>query len=97
MIKIKNKLIIIIIYLLFFLAGDIIFSNFIYKKDVAHNCYKYLEKFYYLKENCYSKEKWIKKIISYDVYIDKNGFRYSGKKNKNKESRRVLVRHCFQG
>ena len=86
MIKIKNKLIIIIIYLLFFLAGDIIFSNFIYKKDVAHNCYKYLEKFYYLKENCYSKEKWIKKIISYDVYIDKNGFRYSGKKNKNKDN-----------
>jgi hypothetical protein len=71
------------IYLFFFIIGDILFSNFIYKKDIKNNCYEYTEYFHYLKKNCHAKEKWLKNSLSYDVYTDENGFRYSGKKNNN--------------
>jgi hypothetical protein len=93
--KFKNNTIIVFIYLFFFLIGDIAFSNLVYKKEVLHNCYTYLEKFYYLKKNCYSKEKWIKKIKSYDVYTDNDGFRYSGKKNKHNKNIAVFLGGSF--
>ncbi len=76
MLAIKN----ILIYLIFFLVGDIIFSNFIYKKDFNHNCYTYTKDFFYLTKNCYAKEKWVRNVNSYDVYTDSNGYRFSGKK-----------------
>jgi len=80
----KNRVITYIsIYLFFFIVGDILFSNFVYKKDVQSNCYKYTEYFHYLKKNCYAKEKWLKYSLSYDVHTDNNGFRFSGKKNNN--------------
>ena len=80
----------ILIYLVFFLVGDIVFSNFIYKKDFKHNCYTYIKDFFYLTKNCYAKEKWVRNVNSYDVYTDHNGYRFSGKKNtgnlKNKSA-----------
>ena len=82
-IKINTIIIYVSVYLIFFLIADILFSNFIYKKDILNNCYKYLEDFYYLKKNCHAKEKWLRKVLSYDVYTDHNGFRFDGKKNKN--------------
>jgi len=72
----------ILIYLVFFLVGDIVFSNFIYKKDFNHNCYTYIKDFFYLTKNCYAKEKWVRNVNSYDVYTDHNGYRFSGKKNR---------------
>jgi hypothetical protein len=93
--KLKNKIVILSLYLIFFLIGDIIFSNFVYKKEVIHNCYKYLETFYYLEKNCYSKEKWIRKVKSYDVYINSEGFRYSGKNKENKDNVAVFLGGSF--
>ena len=78
-----------IVYLLFFLVGDILVSNFFLKTIIENNCYQWETTFYKLKENCYAKEKWIKKSKSYKVFTDENGFRYSGKKKndfKNKET-----------
>tara|TARA_B100001142_G_scaffold282996_1_gene295739 strand:+ start:2203 stop:3303 length:1101 start_codon:yes stop_codon:yes gene_type:complete len=74
----------IIVYLFFFAVADILFSNFVYKKDVQSNCYKYTEYFHHLKKNCHAKEKWLKNSLSYNVYTDINGFRFSGKENKKK-------------
>ena len=83
--KINKKITFVSIYLIFFLIGDIFFSNFVYKKDIKHNCYKYLKDFYYLQKNCYAREKWVRNVKTYDVYTDDNGFRFSGNKsNKNK-------------
>ena len=78
------------IYLFFFIIGDILFSNFIYKKKVQNNCYKYTEYFHHLKKNCHAKEKWLKNALSYDVYTDNNGYRYSGRK-KNTNSKKVAT------
>jgi len=69
-------------YLFFFLVADILFSNFIYKKEVKHDCYEVLDDFYSLKKNCYAKEKWVKEVESYSVYTNDYGFRFSGKENK---------------
>jgi hypothetical protein len=81
---IKKKVIIYIsIYSFFFIVADILFSNFIYKKNVQSNCYKYTEYFHHLKKNCHAKEKWLKNSLSYDVYTDNNGFRFSGKNDSN--------------
>ena len=86
----NKKIIFISIYLIFFLAGDILFSNFVYKKDFRHNCYKYLKNFYHLEKDCYAKEKWVKNVKSYDVYTDENGFRFSGKKINRSDSNKRL-------
>ncbi len=71
------------IYLVFFLIGDIIFSNFVYKKELKHNCYNYSKNFFYLHKNCNAKEKWVRQVKSYKVLTDENGFRFSGKHNNN--------------
>ncbi len=93
MIKRKiNKIITYVsVYLFFFLIADILFSNFIYKKDIKNNCYKYTENFHYLKKNCHAKEKWLKNTLSYDVYTDNNGFRFSGKKKKNYNKNKIVT------
>ena len=44
--KISKKITFVSLYLIFFLIGDIFFSNFVYKKDIKHNCYKYLKDYY---------------------------------------------------
>ena len=81
--KINTLAIYISIYLFFFVIADILFSNFIYKKDVQSNCYRYTEYFHHLKKNCHAKEKWLKNSLSYDVYTDDDGYRFSGKKNQD--------------
>ena len=45
------------VYLFFFLAGDIIVSNFFIKTKIENNCYEQFDDFYSLKKNCYAKEK----------------------------------------
>ena len=82
-IKISTIIIYVSVYLIFFLITDILFSNFIYKKDIHNNCYKYTENFHYLKKNCHAKEKWLRNSLSYDVYTDQDGFRFNGKKSNN--------------
>ena len=80
-----------LIYLVFFLIGDIFFSNFVYKKDFNHNCYEQLSDFIQLKKNCYAREKWIKNVKSYDVYTDENGFRFSGKKKGIEKQNKTAI------
>lgn len=70
----------IILYLILFLSADIFYSNLIYKDNLKYNCYKYLDNFHKLQKNCKAKEKWVRKAKAYDVYTDKNSFRFSGKK-----------------
>ena len=93
MIKIKINTIIIYvsIYLIFFLITDILFSNFVYKKNIQNNCYIYTENFHYLKKNCHAKEKWLRNSLSYDVYTDHNGFRISGKKSSNNSVNKIAT------
>ena len=86
-----RKITFISIYLIFFFVGDALFSNFIYKRDINHNCYKYLSNFYFFKKNCYAKEKWVKGVKSYEVYTDENGFRFSGKKINYNETTKTAV------
>ncbi len=83
-----------LIYLVFFLIGDIFFSNFVYKRDINHNCYEQLNDFFQLKKNCYAREKWIKNVQSYDVRTDENGFRFSGKK-KDKSKTAIFFGDSF--
>ena len=90
-IKINTIIIYISVYLVFFLISDILFSNFIYKKDIHNNCYKYTENFHYLKKNCHAKEKWLRNSLSYDVYTDHNGFRFSGKKSNNNSVNKIAT------
>ena len=47
------------VYLIFFLIGDVIVSNFFINTKIENNCYKWLDNFHHLKKNCYAKEKWI--------------------------------------
>jgi len=91
MIKTNKIIIYVSIYLIFFLISDILFSNFIYKKDIQSNCYKYTENFHYLKKNCHAKEKWLKNALSYNVYTDHNGFRFSGKKTDNNNKNKIAT------
>ena len=79
-----------IVYLMFFLIGDAVVSNFFINKKIENNCYKWLDNFYHLKKNCYAKEKWIKKSKSYKVFTDENGFRYSGKIKKDNKTKTAI-------
>ena len=90
-IKINTIIIYVSVYLIFFLITDILFSNFIYKKDIHNNCYKYTENFHYLKKNCHAKEKWLRNSLTYDVYTDHNGFRFSGKKSNNNSVNKIAT------
>ena len=87
----KKKIFILIpIYILAFLVGDIIFSNFFYNKPVKYGCMKKYEYFYELEKNCEAYEKLIGSVSPYKVFTDKEGHRYSGKKRK-KEKDNVVV------
>ena len=90
-VKINKIIVYVSVYLIFFLIADILFSNFIYKKDIHNNCYKYTENFHYLKKNCHAKEKWLRNSLSYDVYTDHNGFRFSGKKSNNNSVNKIAT------
>ena len=79
------------IYILFFLLGDIFFSNFIYKENINNNCYEYLSGFHHLKKNCHAKEKWLKNVVSYDVYTDGDGYRISNDKKNIKNNENIVI------
>ena len=90
-IKINTIIIYVSVYLIFFLIADILFSNFVYKKNIQNNCYIYTENFHYLEKNCHAKEKWLRNSSSYNVYTDHNGFRFSGKKNNNNTVNKIAT------
>ena len=75
------------LFILLFFVSDLVFSNFIYKKNVSHRCNKILDngKFYALQENCNAKMRVISSIKSFKVHIDKYGNRFSGKYRNNLE------------
>ena len=88
----KKKIIFvnIFLFLIFYLIGDIIFSNFVYKYRVGYKCYNYSENnsFYELDKNCFAKMRLVSSIDSYEVYTNNFGERFSGKNtySKNKKS-----------
>ena len=84
-----------IFYLALFIIFDIFYSNFLYKESIKYNCYKYLKNFHELQKNCKAKEKWIRSAKSYDVFTDKNGFRYSGKDIKSKNQSVIFLGDSF--
>jgi|TARA_B110000971_G_scaffold86811_1_gene89188 hypothetical protein len=98
--KLKNYLLIIVFYSLFFLVGDLIFSNFIYKKDVniKYNCFEYKNYLlkedsyhdYYLQKNCIATERQ-RTVLPYKVFTDQDGYRFSGKKRSLKENNLVFL------
>ena len=79
------------IYLIAFLVGDIIFSNFFYLKAVKYGCIKKYEYFYELEKNCIAYEKLIGSVSPYKVFTDSNGYRYSGKKRNNLKDKVLFV------
>ena len=103
-IKLKNYFFIIFFYLFFFAIGDLIFSNYIYKKDVniKYNCYEYKNYFFnqetyhdhYLEKNCKATEKQ-RTVIPYKVFTDKDGYRYSGKKRTFKKNNLLFLGDSF--
>jgi hypothetical protein len=99
-IKLRNYLSTIFIYLSFFLAGDLIFSNFIYKNNIniKYNCFEY--KNYLFKNNSYHDYYFQKKctaterqrtVSPYKVFTDDDGYRFSGKKRLLKENNLVFL------
>jgi len=99
-ITLKDYSIIIFFFIFFFLTGDLIFSHFIYKKDIniKYNCFEYKnyifndESFhdYHLQKNCTATESQ-RTVIPYKVFTDHYGYRYSGKKRQNKEFNLVFL------
>jgi len=75
-------------FLFFFIFVDILFSNFIYKKElkIRYDCFSYKNysfndneyNDYELLKNCVATEKQ-RTVVPYTVYTDINGYRYSGK------------------
>ncbi len=82
--KIKTFLINLLIFLIFFICIDVLFSNFFFKYRVGYKCYDYNEEgtYYKLGSNCYAKMRLVASIDSYHVYTNENGNRYSGKEKK---------------
>ena len=90
-ILLKKIFILMPIYLIAFLVGDIIFSNFFYVKAVKYGCIKKYEYFYELEKNCIAYEKLIGSVSPYKVFTDSKGYRYSGKKRKNLKDNTVII------
>ena len=78
--KIKIIFINLFVFFLIFLTADLIFSNFVYKRNISHKCYEHDEdgKFYKLQKNCYAQMRLIETLDSFKLYTDKNGNRFSG-------------------
>ena len=78
--KIKNFLVLFLIYSFFIVLGDLIYSNFGSTKDVNYNCFQYFnlsseqKKYHYynLKKNCKATESQ-RTVVPYKVLTDKNG------------------------
>ena len=67
-------------FFLIFLTADLIFSNFVYKRNISHKCYEHDEdgKFYKLQKNCFAQMRLFETLDSFKLYTDKNGNRFSG-------------------
>ena len=78
--KIKIIFINLFVFFLIFLTADLIFSNFVYKRNISHKCYEYDEdgKFYKLQKNCFAQMRLFETLDSFKLYTDKNGNRFSG-------------------
>ena len=75
------------IYLFLFLISDIVYSNFFFKNNYKSNCIFTFSNLTFLEKNCHFKQKYIRRVSSYDVYTNNLGLRFSGKKfKKNKEN-----------
>ena len=93
--RFKYYLFIVTSYLFFFLVGDLIFSNFIYKDklDIRYNCYEYKNIIYndktyhdyFFIKNCEATESQ-KTAAPYKVLIDQDGYRFSGNKRLNENN-----------
>ena len=99
-IKLKNIIVILFFYLLFLLIGDLIFSNFIYKKDtnIKYDCFEYKNYLfeeesyhdYYFQKNCVATETQ-RTVAPYKVFTDKDGYRYSGRKRQQEINNIVFL------
>ena len=80
--KLKTILINSILFVIFYVIGDLVFSNFIFTRSVDHKCYIHINegKFYKLRKNCFAKMRIISTIDPYKVYTNEKGQRYSGRK-----------------
>ncbi len=100
--KIKNFLVLFLVYSFFIILGDLIYSNFGSTKDVNYNCFQYFnlsseqKKYHYynLKKNCTATESQ-RTVVPYKVFTDKNGYRYSGKKRKNIDKNIAFIGDSF--
>lgn len=98
--RFKYYLFIITSYLFFFLIGDLIFSNFIYKDklDIRYNCYEHKNIIYNNKtyhdyffiKNCEATESQ-KTAAPYKVLIDQDGYRFSGNKRLNENNNLIFL------
>ena len=94
--RIKKIFTFIFIYSFFIILGDLIFSNFTNLGKINYNCFQYFnlnhnnEKFHYynLKNDCIAMESQ-RTVSPYKVFIDSNGYRYSGKK-RDKSKKKIL-------
>ena len=83
----RNKILInILTFFILFFITDLVYSNFIEKRDVRSNCVVNKNKFYFLEKNCFFKQNYIRNVKQYNVYTNKFGLRFSGKEinKKNK-------------
>ena len=98
--KIKSFFIIFFLYLLFFLIGDLIFSNLIFKDklNIRYDCYEYKNitydnqtyHDYKLIKNCEATESQ-KTAAPYKVFIDNEGYRFSGNKRSVKKQNIIFI------
>lgn len=87
--KIKTISLNLLLFLIFYLISDVIFSRYIFQQSVDHKCYEHsLEgKFYQMRKNCFSNMRLISSIDSFKVYTNQERERFSGiKKNIRQES-----------
>lgn len=92
MIKKKIYIVNFFFFFIFYIIADVLFSTLYFKESVDYKCYNYSDDglFYKLKENCFAKMRLLSEITSFDVYTDKNGYRYSGTKKLSETQTSVL-------
>ena len=98
--KIRSFLLVFLLYLLFFLIGDLIFSNFIFKDkfNIRYDCYEYENitydnqtyHDYKLIKNCEATESQ-KTAAPYKVLTDNEGYRFSGNKRPEKKENIIFI------
>ena len=100
----KNIFLLLATTIIFYICTDLIFSNYIYKKELSlkYDCFNYKnytfnKSNYYdysLLENCIAVEKQ-STVEPYKVFTDSNGYRFSGKKKELKNQNIVFLGDSF--